>query len=313
MASSKYTILFHGNCIDGWFSSFIAYTALKNTNTIKMFPISPSATHTWPTYPEIAGSHVLLLDVSVAKEHRDTWMAAGALSIACIDHHASALEHSWPIGTINTAACAALQTWYAFYPGMPIPPWLMIVDRIDRWDNPTYEDRCVREVLNVIAHKPVQKKLDEAIKMSEELLTTINDPGAIAALVMKGVTILDKKDAELLSILNKGVFMFIGADNIALWDLPRSWLGMTIYIIDNSGITLDTTEAAHLVFTKYPVCSVFINYRKKTVAGGKTLFTYSARSHGVNLTDGTILRGHPTAAGATFIKKVGEMAPFELR
>jgi len=259
--ANKYTILYHGNCIDGWFSAYIAQSALKALGTVTMYPISPNQPNTWPKTSEMAGSHIVLLDVSVAKEHRDAWTAGGALSIMCIDHHASAVEH-WPTGScpIDTSCCAAVQTWRYFCGALPVPFWLAHIDRIDRWDNPTYEDRCVREVLNIIAHKPVEKKLDEAIALTEVFLVQMASPLGIMGVIHQGKQILDQKDTALLAILQRGIFLAIGQEHIDAWKLPQSWLGATIYLIDNTHITLDTTEAAHLVFLHYPAVTAFINF-----------------------------------------------------
>jgi hypothetical protein len=318
-ASINHTILFHGNCIDGWFSAYIAHSVLKNQGIVNMFPISPSQPNTWPTNAEMAGTHILLVDVSVAENHRNAWMNGGALSVRCIDHHASAIEH-WPAAgnPINTAHCAALQTWQHFYPGVEVPFWLHHIDRIDRWDNPTYEDRCVREVLNLIAHKPVQKKIAEAFTLTEMFLVQMATPLGVMGVITQGKQILDQKDAALLSILSAGTFHTFTQDYITGWNLPASWLGATVFIIDNTNITLDTTEAAHIVFLHYPQVNVFINYRKKTLYGRgpgaveKTMYVYSARSRSFNLTDGTIFKGHPTAAGASLIKGEAPMLPFLL-
>lgn len=318
--SSNYTILFHGNCIDGWFSAYIAHTALKATTdvaNIKMYPISPSQTSTWPTVAEMTGRHVLLVDVSVAANYRTEWSLGGVLSITCIDHHASAVEH-WPVGAcpINTASCAALQTWKCFYPDVEAPFWLHHIDRIDRWDNPTYEDRCVREVLNEIAHKPVQGRQDEAIAMTDAFLMNMKNPMTVAMIVSQGKRILDQKDVALMEILRNGSVHVLNESYISAWNLPVSWLGANVYIIDNTSITLDTTEAAHLVFQHTPGVDIFINYRKKIMYGrgalgvNKTMYVYSARSRGFNLTEGTVLKGHPTAAGASLIKEEVQSLPF---
>jgi hypothetical protein len=317
----SFTILFHGNCIDGWFSAYIAHTALKAIGPISMYPISPSQTNTWPSPAKMAGTNILLLDVSVAEFHRKTWLDAGALTVNCIDHHASAVEH-WPCGgcPINTASCAAMQTWAHFNPGVAAPFWLHHIDRIDRWDNPTYEDRCIREVLNEIAHKPVQKKMAEAFALTEIFLMNMSTPLGLMMVIANGKTILDKKDAELLAVLSAGgSFHTFTQEYIDGWQLPASWLGANVFIIDNTHMTLDTTEAAHLVFQHYPTVSVFINYRKKILYSksmleeNKTMYVYSARSRGFDLTgDKSILRGHKTAAGASLIKEEVSVLPFLL-
>jgi hypothetical protein len=284
-----------------------------------MFPISPSQTHTWPSNEQLSGTHILLVDVSVSQTHRDIWTAAGALSVQCIDHHASAIEH-WPaeMCPINTEACASVQTWQHFYPELEVPFWLHHIDRIDRWDNPTYEDRCIREVLNEIAHKPVNDKLAEAFVMTEQFLFHMSTPFGVMATIARGKEILDQKDAALLQILNAGTFHIFTPEYISGWNLPQSWLGANVFIIDNTNITLDTTEAAHIVFTHYPQVNIFINYRKKIMYGRgpkavvKTMYVYSARSRGFDLTEGTFLRGHKTSAGATLIKGEAPILPFLL-
>jgi hypothetical protein len=44
----------------------------------------------------------------------------------------------------------------------------------------------------------------------------------------------------------------------------------------------------------------------------KTAYTYSARSRGFNLTDGSVFRGHPTSAGANLIQGEAPILPFLL-
>ncbi len=317
--SINHTILFHGNCIDGWFSAYIAHSVLKNHGIVTMFPISPSQPNTWPKTVEMAGTHIILLDVSVEEIHRTNWLTSGALSVHCIDHHASSINH-WSVDTcpINTDSCAALQTWQYFYPTVEIPFWLHHIDRIDRWDNPTYDDRCIREVLNQIAHKPVQNKMSEAFTLTELFLANMETPIGLTMVINQGKIILDKKDEQLLHILGKGTIHNFTQEYITGWNLPMTWLGANVFIIDNTNITLDTTEAAHLVFIYYPEIDIFINYRKKILYGrgpgavDKTMYVYSARSRNFNITDGTILKGHPTAAGATLIKDEAPILPFLL-
>ena len=307
----NYTFLFHGNCIDGWFSAYIAHSALKDTGNIEMYPISPSQTNTWPK--KMSGTNILLLDVSVEKQYRDQWMTDGAISVNCIDHHATSIEH-WPENCpINIESCAALQTWAYFYPNKEIPSWLHHIDRIDRWDNPTYEDRCIREVLNIIAHKPVEKRMDEAFTLTEHFLEHVNHPDGFKAIVAHGIQLLVPKDNQLKNILSTGDIHHFTEDYINGWKLPPTWFDLHVFIIDNTGIAFDTTEAAHIAFEEYPHITVFINYRKRyDKFSKKTYYTYSARSRGFNITEGTILKGHPNAAGATLVKGEIPILPFLL-
>jgi hypothetical protein len=319
------TILFHGNCIDGWFAAYILHASLKNTGAnINMFPISPNQIRTWPKMHLMKGSRVFLLDVSVGADIRQKWMDSGVLSINCIDHHQTSIDH-WTgttgQATIDTSQCAALLTWNMVNPGVPAPIWLQQIDRLDRWDNPTYEDRCLREMLNIISHLPVQsthgdkRKMEEAFTMTNMFIMQYNDPIGITNILQQGATLLAQKNANLNSILQSGTVVQIDETARSAWQLPVEWLGVYLFIINTTSITLDSTEASHLVFQSLPGVQVFINYRVKTshhhIEGTKTHIIYSARSKaggttadgttagGVDLTHGTIFAGHPNSAGAS--------------
>ena len=314
--SEAQTILFHGNCVDGWFAGYIAYTILRTKGSLSMYPIAPGQPNTWPSAAVLEGTHVLMVDVSVPEATRDHWMARGALSIKCIDHPASAMEHwSAECCPIHVESCAAIQTWQHFYPGLPIPFWLQQIDRMDRWDHPTEDDRCIREILAQIAHKPVQKRFDQAIQMTEAFLKQVSTQEGWSEIVEKGRVLLEKKDAALRETLTAGRTVVISETELLAWHLPETWMGKLVYLMDNTDQPFDSTEASHLVFTHYPETDVFINYRKKSfrVGGGKMamdqqMIVYSARSQSLSLTEGTVFRGHPTAAGASLL--IGEAAFF---
>ena len=316
---SKYVILFHGNCIDGWMSCFIAHSSLSRHGTVRQYPIAPGLPNTWAMAEKIMrNTHVLLLDVSVSKETREKWFLNGAFSVNCIDHHASAVG-DWPADAcpIHVGSCAALQTWHWIYPNLEVPTWLYHIDRVDRWDNPTEEDRCIREVLNIIAHKPVERKFDEAFSMTIEFIETMSTPEGVLLTIEKGREILRKKDSALYPVLGKGTILPMTPELQALWNLPASWATIKLFVIDNTDMSFDSTEAAHQVFTYYPQADVFINYRRKTflekgdMAVEKTVYTYSARSHGFDITQGdSVFKGHPTSAGASLVQGEVLVLPF---
>ena len=319
-SEEAYTILFHGNCIDGWFSCYIAYTVLRKKGTLQMFPIATGQPNTWPSAAVLNGTHILMVDVSVPEETRKHWIAKGARSILCIDHHATAIEQ-WPAEhcPIHLESCAAIQTWMHFYPSLEIPFWLYQIDRIDRWDQPTEDDRCIREILIKIAHKPVMKRLDQAIEMTETFIREASVHTGWLENVEKGRLILEKKDEELRKILAAGYTVCLSETECMAWQLPETWLGKIVYIIDNTDQVFDSTEASHLVFTHYPETDIFVNYRKKSFyVGGKQnamsenqkMIVYSVRSHGFPLTERTVFRGHSTSAGASLLVGKASCFPF---
>jgi hypothetical protein len=325
------TILFHGNCIDGFTSAFLAHMALtaQGVADIKMYPVAPTGAGL-PHPKEMAGRHVLMVDVSFDQVKRASWTKAGALSIQCIDHHATSCSHwSAEANPIHTESCAALQVFRHFFPQQEVPFWLEVIDRIDRWDNPSDADRCVRELLNIIAHKPVQNKgaIDDALLEMRQWIELINTPEGQVQQLTIGKALLDKKEAELCQILEKGTYITIDFEHQQAWQLPASWLGTNVYLIDNTDVLIDTTEASHIVFVNRPGVDVFINYRRKSFvkhsgfkkgynamddSDQKNSITYYARSRNFNLTEGTIFRGHPTAAGATLNQGEAPHFPFLL-
>lgn len=309
----SFNILYHGNCIDGWFSAYIVYSAIKlqhHNASIMMYPISPNLQHTWPPLHKLRASHVILTDVSLPFHVRNTWLQNHVLSVKCIDHHSTALDH-WKgkeaaNAIIDTQMCAALIAWKHFYPTLPVPLWLLQIDRIDRWDNPTYQDRCIREILNTIAHLPVQGKLDEALTLTELFFRHYDEPSLCDSLYAQGAAYLTAKDNNLIAILQRGNIIHITEQHCADWALPPLWLGKNVFVIDTTNITLDSTEAAYLTFHNIPTADVFINYRFKNIINHpenthKNIVIYSARarSSSFDLTANNVFFGHPTSAGAS--------------
>jgi hypothetical protein len=207
--------------------------------------------------------------------------------------------------------CAALQTYQYFYPDMPIPGWLNMIDRIDRWDNVTYEDRCFREMLSVIAHKPVRGNMEEAIHLAKLFIYNMENNMYVENYLTSGKQILDQKDAALTQLIHRGQLILVSQDVLDAWKLPESWHYHIIFILDNSNVSMDTTEAAHLFFLMQPNATVFINYRKQHIIGKDyPQYIFSGRSRGLDITQGTIFKGHPAAAGAMIIAEPGVHLPF---
>ncbi len=286
--------------------------------------ICPSQPATWPSAESMAGTHILLLDVSVPEEYRTAWMAAGACGIHCIDHHETSKDH-WK-GTsccpIDTQHCAAMQTYHFFYEDAEIPSWLEAIDRIDRWDHPTFEDRCFREYMMGMAKMPVQGRLMEALVAFQKFIEISEEFGAVQQIIEAGRASLAKKDGELFQVLAmRGVIIDLDARHLQAWGLGENWMGVRLFLLNNSDFVVDTTEAAHLVFEHHPMKpNVFVNYRRSSwfdreTKQKKEKVIYYGRSHidrGINLTEGSILKGHPTAAGNTVFLDEPRCYPFLL-
>lgn len=322
------SLVFHGNCIDGWFSAYILQGTYTATHTINYYPISPNMSHTWPTTEKITGTDVILADVSVPEGVLVEWEAVAA-SVFCIDHHATTAPQ-WKCAhragrcVHDTEACAALLTWrHVFGADCHVPEWIHQVDRIDRWHNVTRMDRVLREHLHTIAQLPVRGNVAEAIRLTNEYIvahvTVPVYPQYLGAIIAKGETALSAKEDEIRAVLRGGTgkVVTIMPAMCEMWKLdPDAWVGKRGFIIDTTGIPIDSTEAGHIAMDDYGV-EFFINYRLKTYTNPRGVTTktyiYSARSKdSVNLTEGgTIFSGHPCSAGASLrIEKEGAVAPF---
>lgn len=327
MATPTVSIVFHGNCIDGWFSAYIAQGHYAMTHAIRYYPISPNLSHTWPKREEIAGTDVVMCDVSIPEKTLKTWDTV-ARSIFCIDHHATS-ESQWKSPARahqcvhNTDACATLLAWrYFVAPSIPVPEWVHQIDRIDRWHNVTDEDRAIREHLYTIARLPVQGNISEAIRLTNEyiMMCTVYPviPGPLDAIKARGVEMLREKEASINAVLRLGKVITISSVICTAWCLSPEWIGTRGFIIDTTGHTLDSTEAGHVAMRDYNT-HFFVNYRVKEYINSDGIptktYIYSARSkEGHDLTaGGSILAGHPCSAGASVtIQDDAAIPPFVL-
>lgn len=307
------SIVFHGNCVDGWMSAYIAYYYYVNSgHSTNLYPISPNLEYTWPSHNSIANTNVILLDVSLPEVELKTWECI-AYNVICIDHHpTSALQWSESVdrsvrSVHSTESCATVLTWKHFYHSIPLPRWAEQIDRFDRWSSPTYEDRCIREYLMPIARLPTVGRVQEALTATADFISTYYTLPSL--LLQQGATALASKQSALNEIVDKGTVISITENQAELWKLPTQWVGKQVFVVETTGTALDSTEASQTAFERFPSATMFINWRKMNYAD-TTVVIYSARAReGEDLTIGGIFAGHPTSAGGKRV--VGEqVTPF---
>lgn len=311
--ATAYALVYRGNAIDGWMSAFIARTALKDQgHKTRLYAISANRAVTENQVRAWKGTHVLLLDLSMDKESQEKMRNGGVLSVACVDHHETSAA-DWPEG-VDATVSTALQVWRRWYGDQTAPFWLEAVNRISLWQQPLWEDRCLREVLTPVAHMP---PLD-ALRATEALMKWIAFPQSVEfqGLMAQGQQRLLLKDQELMAfLLEQGRTHVLQEKDVTAWGLCPEWDGLTCFVLENSDRIIDTNEAAHLVFTHVPHVQVFVNFRKKVRDLGKNgiplaglVYLYSARSVGFDLTTGGFFQGQKQSAGASV--PVSEAAPF---
>ena len=306
-ASNKFSLIYRGNAIDGWISAFIAYTALKDASTVAFYAISAGREVTDKQVAAWSKSHVLLLDLGVSAESESRILSGGALSVETIDYRL--LEQSG-----QSSMCSSRLAWHKWYHNQVEPFWLSAVDRISRWDQPTFEDRCLREVLANVAHMPPA----DAVRATEVLMTWMMTPlcPEFQSLMAQGHAKLSQKDGQLMAVLGQlGRTHDIREEDVVAWGLTPEWVGLRAFLLENSDMVIDTNEAAYIVFGHFPDVGAFINYRKKVRRDPKTgtlglIYLYSARSHGFDLTTGNFFKGQKQSAGAQHHIRLQETVPF---
>jgi hypothetical protein len=315
------SIIFHGNCIDGWFSAvvYLLNTPASWGATVNYYPISPNLPWTWPKTESLRGHHVVVTDVMVTEAIMSEWRSVAA-SFFCVDHHessrATAVHHA-DCCVHDTMYSATALMWKTLCPAQPIPDWVEEIDRIDLWRNVTDDDRAIREVLHQIALLPVNHDSYTAFtKAINYIQRRQADPASKAVFVEEGSLMLKAKEDGLKGILTRGSIVEITPERVVQWNLSADWEGKKGFLIDTTGVTLDSTEAAHLALKEHPEADFFVNYRLKTYINRQQItektYIYSARSReGFNLTKGSILAGHPCAAGASImLTGVDDIIPF---
>jgi len=317
-----YSLLYRGNAIDGWISAFIAHTALTQKGEgVLLYPLYANAPLPAHRLPVWKGTHVLLLDLSIPSEERELLRREGIRSIQCFDHHESSRAH-WDEKDcpVDTTVCTAIQVWRAYYPAQEMPFWLSSVDRLSRWEAPTVDDRCLREVLAPLARMAGDVSVPAALAATKAFMEEAMRPdeAPFRQRMAVGQALLVKKDQMLYAELSqKGHYHVIGEEELKTWKLSREWFGLTLYLLDNSDFVIDTTEASHLMFYHNPHVDVFINYRKRVRRDPVTklltaTYIYSARSQAFDVRQGGFFQGQATSAGATVMCSGEEVLPFQV-
>lgn len=127
-----YTILYHGNCVDGFTSAWVARNALETSgyscNYIACFHGTPL-----PDLPDL-DTFVYVLDFSYPRDVLEC-LNKSHRGIQIIDHHESSQKFlsSLPYATTDTAHSGAVLTWKHFFGDDAMPQLIQYVEDKDLW------------------------------------------------------------------------------------------------------------------------------------------------------------------------------------
>lgn len=307
----RYTIVYRTNSIDGLIAAFIAYTAFRPIGTVQFdtmcahHRIKPSHLLSW------VSTHVIFLDLIPIEEDKQFLLTGGVLTVEHIDYR----DYSQSVMNTDPTVSSAIHTWNKYYSHQEKPFWLASVDRISRWKQPTWDDRCFREILSNVVHMPPA----DAMRSTESLMQWLAIPNSaeFQSLMAQAHVRLTEKDTMLHHHLTQnGRVICIQEQDARIWKLSPEWIGLKVFLMDNSDITIDSNEAAHLVFSTLQDVTVFINYRKKlrhdpVTKQAHMTYLYSARSVTFDLTTGGFFSGQKQSAGATIALMDSNPLPFQ--
>lgn len=321
----RVSIIFHGNDIDGWMSAYLitkgiqVQSQFQSQAIFRYYPVSPMKQSAWPSPETIANTYTYIASVAPTQQ-RLTEYEAVALNIIVVDHHASsaALLSSCKHAVFNTGLCSTALLYSMFFPYLPVPTWVGLVDRLARWQSPTLDDKALREVLHPIACLPLNDSVEVAFEQTDNFLAKLANSGDTVNLIRQGIEILSVKDDTLRNVLRFGQIINLTDENVQTWRLPRSWLGRDVFVLNNTGIIIDSTMASAIVFDENPGVTIFINYRSREIVHPHTgipvtEYSYSARGRngsGIDLTEGGVFAGHRCAAGARYLSGENHEIPF---
>ena len=143
------TIIYHGNCIDGFASAWVVSKIYPKAKYI-------SATHGSLVSNKILNlkdKKILFLDFSYSKEVMDKLIANNQISI--LDHHITAfdnlkdaLSEDQITGIIRSDKSGASLTWDYFHKNKPMPDLIRYIEDIDIWKLEFSETKPVCLALN---------------------------------------------------------------------------------------------------------------------------------------------------------------------
>lgn len=305
----KHLILFRGNTIDGWLSAYSCYV-LNSTfkGQTELIPVNPKDEKSWPTEEQLSGNWISCQAVTPPQTIIHLFTKSDMVYIND-PLHSQQLNNN--INSKNMIYIGQGPIALSYYKGqMYSVDFISMILRIEFWNSPSREDLAVREILHDIACLPQKYNATfAAIKQTEEFLENYySSLESRHSIIEIGLEKLSQKEKIIENIMSKGYIYTLDKTNIKTWNLPESWLGYNVFILNNTAYTIDTSATANHVFNTNQNISIFINYKTSQDVMGLTMYQFYARSRNnsnIDLTSNNLFKGLPNAAGGIY-KTVSE-------
>ena len=269
------TLLYHGDCIDGFTSAFVCYYYMKTQNKKKRVTFIPCQ-HQKPP-PNVSGKNVLMCDFSYKYDILKN-MINNANKLAILDHHASAEKDLKNINQshkmFDKSHSGAYITWAYFFGEENVPLFVRYVEDNDIW---------AKRMPNTKAFTSYIFNLPKTFDIYEKLL---DDSYIANTVIPMGEGMQKQNDSYINDGVKKSAMNFMLIDS-------------KLYFIASVNTSILKSEIGNAIFNLYPNANFAICHSQNSFTGE----TYLSLRSTDTATDVEVIAskfgggGHRNAAG----------------
>lgn len=237
------TLLYHGDCVDGFTCAFVCYYYMKTQNKKKRVTFIPCQ-HQKPP-PNVSGKNVLICDFSYKYDVLKN-MLNNANKLAILDHHASAekdlknINHSHKM--FDKSHSGAYITWAYFFGEENVPLFVRYVEDNDIW---------AKRMPNTKAFTSYIFNLPKTFDIYEKLL---DDSYISNTVIPMGEGMQKQNDSYINDGVKKAAMTFMLIDS-------------KLYFIASVNTSILKSEIGNAIFNLYPNANFAICHSQNSFTG----------------------------------------------
>jgi oligoribonuclease NrnB/cAMP/cGMP phosphodiesterase (DHH superfamily) len=205
---SDVSIIYHGDCQDGFASAFAAW---KRYGDAAMY--TPNE-HGNPYKKEaVVGKNIVMIDFSFKKPVLDE-IASLAKSLTILDHHESAKDAvtSLPSSLYSDEHSGAFLAWHYFHPEKPVPKLILYIEDDDLFRFKLPDSRAIREYVFV---KPFD------FKIWDDILNDMETPEGYQRIVQTGTVYREYAESVVSSFIARAETVSFEGYEVLAVSAPR--------------------------------------------------------------------------------------------
>jgi oligoribonuclease NrnB/cAMP/cGMP phosphodiesterase (DHH superfamily) len=237
------TLLYHGDCIDGFASAFACYYFMKTMNKKKKVRFIPCQ-HQKPP-PNVSGKNVLICDFSYKYETLKR-MINDANKLAILDHHVSAEKDLKNIDkshkVFDKSHSGAYITWAYFFGEDNVPLFIKYVEDNDIW---------AKKLPNTKAFTSFIFNLPKTFDIYEKLL---DDKYVLNTVIPMGEGMQKQNDSYIADGIKKAAMNFMLIDS-------------KLYFVASVNTSILKSEIGNAIFNMYPNANFALCHSQNSFTG----------------------------------------------